>query len=78
MWLCLFECMPPKNNSVGKYTDTTSETSSTLVTTSGLSIDLKAKSTGKLQRVLLHSKFILRYPQSNTLFHSINMFVSVL
>lgn len=69
--------MPPKNNSVGKYTDATSETS-TLVTTSGLSIDLKAKSTRKLQRVLLHSKFILRYPQSNTWFHSINMFVSVL
>lgn len=46
MWLYLFECMPPKNNSVGKYTDTTSEISSTLVTTSGLSIDLKARSTG--------------------------------
>lgn len=58
--------MPPKNNSVGKYTDTTLEISSTLVTTSGLSIDLKARSTGKLQRVLLHLKFILRYPQSNS------------
>lgn len=46
MRLYLFECMPPKNNSVGKYTDTTSEISSTLVTTSGLPIDLKARNTG--------------------------------
>ncbi|XP_034307350.2 uncharacterized protein [Magallana gigas] len=34
-----------KNNSVGKYTDTTSEISSRLVTTSGLPMDLKARST---------------------------------
>lgn len=46
MRLYLFECMPPKNNSVGKYTDTTSEISSTLVTTSGLPIDLEARNTG--------------------------------